>query len=108
MFIANNPYFSHPSALNNEKIKFLKELSECNSTKEFYKKIMESKFGPIDYFILEPCDENETEFLFDTAELEYYPERMTIKIYFKAELFESESYFERHRIKGEIVYKTVY
>ena len=108
LFIVNNPHLSHPSSLNNERIRFLKELSECDSAKEFYKKIMESKFGPIDYFILEPCGENETEYLFDTAELEYYPERMTIKVYFNAELFESESYFERSKSKGIIIYKTIY
>ena len=107
LFIVNNPHLSHPSSLNNERIRFLKELSECDSAKEFYKKIMESKFGPIDYFILEPCDENATEFLFDTAELEYYPNRMTVKIYFQADLFDS-SYFEEEKIKGEIIYKTVY
>ncbi len=107
LFIVNNPHIGHPSSLNNERIKFLKELSESDSAKEFYKKIMESKFGPIDYFILEPCDENATEFLFDTAELEYYPNRMTVKIYFQADLFDS-SYFEEEKIKGEIIYKTVY
>ena len=108
LFIANNPHFSHPSALNNERINFLEDLSECESSKEFYKKIMESKFGPIDYFILEQCDANATEFLFDTAQIEHYPYRMNVKIYFREELFESESYFERHRIKGEIIYQTVY
>ena len=107
MFIANNLYFSHPSALSNERIKFFKELSEYKSAKEFYKKVMESKFALIDYFILESCDENETEFLFDTAELEYYPERMTVKISFQAGLFDS-SYFEKEKIKAEIIYKTIY
>jgi len=108
LFVVYNAHFSHPSSLNNERVKFLKELSECKSSKEFYDMIMNSKFGPIDYFILEPCDDNATEFLFDTAQLEYYPERWDVKIYFQAELFESESYFERHKIKGEIIYRTIY
>ena len=108
LFIVHNAHFSHPSALNNERIKFLKELSECDSSKEFYDKIMENKFGPIDYFILEPADENATEYIFDTAELEYFPERWNVKIYFKAELFESRSYFERRKIEGVIIYKTIY
>jgi len=107
LFIVHNSHFSHPSALNNERIKFLKDLSECKTSKEFYEKIMRSKFGPIDYFILEPCDDNATEFLFDTAELEYYPERMSVKIYFKAKLFD-DSYFDKRKIKGEIIYKTIY
>lgn len=108
LFIVHNAHFSHPSALNNERAKFLKELSECKSSKEFYDKIMNSKFGPIDYFILEPCDDNATEFLFDTAQLEYFPERWDVKIYFREELFESSSYFERYKIKGEIIYRTIY
>jgi len=108
LFIVHNAHFSHPSAENNERIKFLEELSDCKSSKEFHKKIMESKFGPIDYFVLEPCDDNATEFLFDTAQIEHYPHRSDVKIYFKAELFESSSYFERRKIKGEIIYKTIY
>jgi galactan 5-O-arabinofuranosyltransferase len=108
LFIVHNAHFSHPSALNNERAKFLKELSECKSSKEFYEKIMNNKFGPIDYFILEPCDDNATEFLFDTAQLEYFPERWDVKIYFREELFESSSYFERYKIKGEIIYRTIY
>ena len=108
LFIVYNAHFNHPSALNNERIKFLKELAECDSSKEFYEKIISSKYGPIDYFILEPCDDNATEFLFDTAQLEYYPERWDVKIYFREELFESESYFERNKIKGVIIYKTIY
>lgn len=108
LFIVHNAHFNHPSALNNERIKFLKELVECDSSKEFYEKIISSKYGPIDYFILEPCDDNATEFLFDTAQLEYYPERWDVKIYFREELFESESYFKRYKIKGVIIYKTIY
>lgn len=65
---------------------------------------MEHKFVLIDYFILEPCNESNTEFLFDTAELEYYPVRLIIKFYFKAESFESESYFESSKRKGIIIY----
>jgi len=108
LFVVHNAHFSHPSALNNERIKVLKDLSECTSSKEFYEKIMNNKFGPIDYFILEPTNDNATEFLFDTAELEYFPERWNVKIYFSAELFESRSYFERDKIEGVIIYKTIY
>ena len=108
MIIAKNPHFSHHGALNNEWIRILKELSEYDSLKEFYRKIIESKSVLIDYFILEPCIENNTEILFDTAELEYYPVRLTIKIYFKADSFESESYFESSKRKGIIIYKTIY
>jgi len=108
LFISYNVHFSHPSSLNNERIKFLEELSECDSSKECYEKIMTSKFGPIDYFILEPCDDNATEFLFDAAQFEYFPERWDVNIIFKAELFESRSYFERHKIEGVIIYKTIY
>ncbi len=108
LFVVYNTHFSHPSALNNERIKFLKDLSECKSSKEFYDKIMNNKFGPIDYFILEPTNDNETEYLFDTAEIEYYPNRWNVKITFDAELFESSSYFERHKIKEVIIYKTIY
>ncbi|MFX1445365.1 MAG: arabinofuranosyltransferase [Promethearchaeota archaeon] len=108
LFIVANPHFSHPSALNNERIKFLEELSECKSSKEFYKKLMNNKFGPIDYFILEPTNENATEFLFDSAELEYYPRSYSVKIYYSAKLFEDRAYFERYKIQGVIIYKTIY
>ncbi|MFX0072592.1 MAG: arabinofuranosyltransferase, partial [Candidatus Hermodarchaeota archaeon] len=108
LFVVHNAHYGHPSSLNNERLYFLMELSECKSSKEFYNKIMNSKFGPIDYFILEPDDDNATKFVFDAGQMESFPYRSNVKIYFEEDLFESRAYFKKLKIKGEIVFKTVY
>ena len=70
LFLLPNPYFTHPCALYNQRLKFLEELSECETSKEFYEKIMDCKFGPIDYFFLDSV--NSTDFVF-TAPTEEFP-----------------------------------
>ncbi|MFX1383364.1 MAG: arabinofuranosyltransferase [Promethearchaeota archaeon] len=112
LFIVYNPHFSHPSGLNNERIVFLQELADCKDSKEFYQEIMNSKFGIIHYFYLKPCINpiyhNITEYLFDAAELEHFPERLDVKIYFRAELLENNDYFRKITIDDEIIFKTRY
>lgn len=108
LFICHNAHYSHPSALNNERVEFLVELSECDSSKEFYDKIMDGQFGPIDYFFLEPSNENATKFYFDKMEYEKLPDREKVKVTFNAELFENDKYFKKIIIKGKIIYKTRY
>ncbi len=108
MFVVFNSHYSHPSGLNNERVAFLRKIAESKSSKEFYQEIIGSKFGPINYFYLEPCDINATEFVFEAAEIENYPYRMDVKIYFRAELFENTDYFKKRIIDGEIIYETKY
>ena len=66
LFICPYPHFSHPSAMHNQRVKFLIKLAECKTSKEFYEEIMDCKFGPIDYFYLE-TEENSTSFEFSTT-----------------------------------------
>ena len=106
MFVVYKSHYSHPSGLNNERISFLRKISECKSSKEFHQEIMGSKFGPIHYFYLEPTNVNATEFVFEAAETENYPYRMDVKIYFRAELFEDSDHFKKRIIDGEIIYET--
>ena len=107
LFLSPGPYFSHPCSLHNERIKFLEKLSECDSSKEFYKKIMDSKFGPIDFFYLEDVD-NATHFEF-SAQTEDFPEgREFYDIKFKAALFTDRRYFKKYNISGDIIYETIF
>ena len=108
LFIPENSHFSHPSALHNKRVKFLQELADSKNSEEFYESLLDSKFGPIHYFYLEPNNENSTEYLFDTVELDQFPERLNVKIYFRAELFEDSRYFKKLIIDGDIIYKTKY
>ncbi|MFX1394329.1 MAG: arabinofuranosyltransferase [Promethearchaeota archaeon] len=112
LFVVYNPHFSHPSGLNNERVVFLQELSDCKDSKEFYNKIKDSKFGPIHYFylkpVIDPIYHNITEYLFDAAELEHFPERLVVEIYFRAELLENNDYFRKITIGDEIIFKTRY
>jgi len=112
LFIVYNPHFSHPSGLNNERIVFLQKLADCKDSKEVYQEIMSNKFGMIHYFYLKPCIDpvslNVTEYLFDAAQLEHFPERLDVKIYFKAEFFENNDYFRKITIDNEIIFKTRY
>jgi len=112
LFVSENSHFSHPSALYNKRVVFLQELSDCKNSKEFFEGLKKSKFGPIHYFYLEPCVDpiflNITEFLFDAVELEYFPYRLNVKIYFRAELFENSKYFKKIIIDDNIIYKTKY
>jgi len=108
LFIVYNPHFSHPSGLNNERIIFLQELAESKNSKEFYKEIIDNKFGIIHYFYLKPTGINNSEYLFDAGELEHFPERLNVKIYFRAELFENNDYFRKITIDDEIIFKTRY
>jgi len=104
LFLLPNPYFSHPSALYNERFKFLIELSECNNSKEFYELIVDNKFGDIDYFWLEI--NNSSDFVFSAA-IEKFPNgRKYYDIVFKHEMFENEKYFKKIVIEDEIIYKT--
>ncbi len=107
LFLLPNPYYNHPSALYNERVKFLIELSECESSKEFYDKIMDNKFGPIDYFYLD-LEDNSTKLVLQVA-IEKFPDgRDYYDIEFNIELFENENLFERIEIDGELIYKTKY
>ncbi|MFX0186779.1 MAG: arabinofuranosyltransferase [Candidatus Hodarchaeota archaeon] len=112
LFIVYNPHFSHPSALNNERIVFLQELADCKDSKEFYQKMMSSKFGMIHYFYLkphiDPVSLNITEYLFDAAQLEHFPERLEVEIYFRAEFLENNDYFRKITIDDEVIFKTRY
>lgn len=110
LFLLPNPYFSHPSALYNERVKFLIKLSECETSKEFYEEIMDNKFGQIDYFWLdiENSTDISSDFVFGVA-IEEFPEgREYYDIVFKWELFNNPKYFKRHEIDGEIIYETKY
>lgn len=112
LFVVYNPHFSHPSGLNNKRIVFLQELADSKDAKEFYQDMFKSKFGIIHYFYLKPCIDpiynNITEYLFDAAELEHFPDRLEVKIYFRAELFENNDYFKKIIIDDEIIFKTRY
>lgn len=108
LFICHNAHYSHPCALNNERVKFLVDLSKCESSEEFHKKIINNEFGPIDYFYLVPSNENATKFYFDKMEYENSPDREKVKVTFDADLFENEKYFKKIIITGEIIYETKY
>lgn len=108
LFLYPNPYFSHPSALYNERVKFLIKLSECETSKEFYEEFMDSKFEPIDYFWLDIENSSDiySDYVFAFA-IEEFPEgREYYEIIFKWELFNNPKYFKRHEIDGEIIYET--
>ena len=107
LFLLPKPYFNHPSALYNQRIEFLIELSECNSSKEFHKKIINNKFDPIDYFYLDLKD-NSTILRFVIIIEDFPNESYYEKIEFKRELFQDEKYFEEIEIDGEIIYRTKY
>ncbi|MFX1443903.1 MAG: arabinofuranosyltransferase [Promethearchaeota archaeon] len=107
LFLLPNPYYNHPSALYNQRIEFLVELSECDSSKEFYDKIMNNKFGPIDYFYLELKDNN-TKLVLEVA-VENFPEgRDYYEIHFDIGLFKDDRYFEEIQINDVLIYRTKY
>ena len=106
LFLLPNPYFSHPSALYNKRLRFLNELSECESSKEFHDKIIDNEFGPIDFFWLDKND-NSSAYVFK-APIEDFPEGRTYYyIIFKNELFNNPKCFEKIEIDGEIIYETI-
>lgn len=105
LFLLPNPYFSHPSALYNERVKFLVKLADAESPSEFYKMATKNKFDTIDYFWLEPINNN-SEFLLTVA-VEKFPDgRDYYEIIFKKELFENPRYFKKIEIDGEIIFET--
>ena len=107
LFLLPNPYYSHPSALYNERVKFLVELSECNSSKKFHDMIIDNEFGPIDYFYLD-LENNGTELVFDVP-VETYPEgREYYEIVFKIHLFQDDDLFKEIKIDGVLIYRTKY
>lgn len=107
LYLLPNPYYSHPSALYNQRIEMLIELSECETPKEFHKKIFNNKFGPIDYFYLD-LENNGTKLVLDVA-IEKFPEaREYYEIEFKIELFQDNDLFEEIIIDGELIYRTKY
>lgn len=107
LFIFPNPYFSHPSALYNERVEFLVKLSESKSSRELFKEAIDNKFDVIDYFWLEPINNN-SEFLLTVA-VEKFPEgRDYYEIVFKKELFENPNYFKKIEIDGDIIFETKY
>ena len=107
LFLLPNPYFTHPSALYNKRIKFLVDLSESETSKEFYDKILDNEFSPIDFFWLDEND-NSTGFVF-TVPVDDFPDGRTYyDINFRNELFNDPEYFEKIVIDGEIIYETKY
>jgi len=106
LFICPYPHFSHPSALHNQRVKFLIELSECDDSNEFYDMITDSKFGPIDYFYLQ-TKENSTDFKISVMYDKFLDEQ-TVDITFKRVLFENDRLFKEINIDGEIIYETKY
>lgn len=105
-FILPNPYFSHPSSLYNERVKFLIKLSENNNSKEFHEDIMDNEFDIIDFFWLDM--DNVSNFVF-TVPVDHFPEnRKYYDITFKSYLFANEKYFKKHEIDGEIIFETKY
>ena len=107
LFLLPNPYYSHPSALYNERVEFLVELSECESPKKFHDKIMNNRFGPIDYFYLD-LEDNSSKLVFEVA-IEKFPEgREYYEIEFKIELFQDEDLFEEIVIDDVVIYETKY
>ena len=107
LFLLPNPYFTHPSALYNERFKFLVDLSESESSKEFHDKIINCEFGPIDFFWLDE-NENSSAFVF-IAPIDDFPEGRTYyDIIFRNELFDDPKYFEKIEINGDIIYETIY
>ena len=105
LFILPNPYANHPSALYEERVKFLVELSECKSSKSFYEKVIDNKFDQIDYFYLD-YNNDSSKFIFTVA-IEIFPEgREYYDIEFDESLFTNEKYFKKIVIDGEIIFKT--
>ena len=107
LFLLPHPYFNHPSALYNERVKFLIELTECETSKECYEKIINNKFDPIHYIYLE-LEDNNTHLTLDIS-IDNFPEgREYYEIEFNIYLFQDEEYFEEIEINGEIIYRTKY
>jgi hypothetical protein len=107
LFLLPNPYYSHPSALYNERVKFLVKLSECDDSEEFYDLIMNNEFGPIDYFYLD-LEDNSTKLVLEVA-IEKFPEgRDHYDIEFDIQLFQDDKYFKEIIIDEELIYKTKY
>ncbi|MFX1383552.1 MAG: arabinofuranosyltransferase [Promethearchaeota archaeon] len=106
LFLLPNPYFTHPSALYNERVKFLEDLADCKSSREFYEKVIDNKFDIIDYFWLDT--DNNTDFVFEFA-IENFPEgRDYYELTFNKELFENTRYFKKHIIDDDIIFETRY
>jgi len=106
LFISPYIHFSHPSALHNQRAEFLLDLSKCKTSKEFYNKLVDSKFGPIDFFYLKP-KENSTAFEILVRYGDEY-EQKEITLTFSSVLFKDPHLFEEIIISNEIIYKTVY
>jgi len=107
LFLLPNPYYSHPSSLYNERVKFLVELSECESPEAFHKKVVKNSFEPIDYFFLK-FENNYTVLVFKVA-VETFPEgRDYYEIKFDRALFQDPDLFKEIIIEDKIIYKTKY
>ncbi len=107
LFLLPNPYYSHPSSLYDERVKFLVELSECETPKAFHKKVVNNPFEPIDYFFLD-LENNHTVLVFKVA-VERFPDgRDYYEIKFDRILFQDPDLFKEIVIEGKIIYKTKY
>jgi len=103
LFISPYLHFSHPCSFHNQRVKFLVKLSECDTSEEFYDKIMDCEFGPIDFFYLE-LKENSTKFeLLVEYGKEYDVKRVTIT--FDMILFKDPRYFKEIIIDDNIIYE---
>ena len=107
VFLLPNPYYSHPSAQYNRRVEFLIELSKSDTSKEFYDKIINNEYGPIDYFYLD-LEDNNTKLVLDVAAETYPHGREYFEIEFDVELFKDEDYFEEIIIDEKLIYRTKY
>ncbi len=103
LFISPYLHFSHPSSYHNQRVKFLVKLSECDTSKEFYDKIMDCEFGPINFFYLE-LKENSTKFELSVLYGKEYDVK-EVTITFDLALFEDQRYFKEIIIDDNIIYE---
>ena len=106
-FLLPIPYYSHPSSLYNERVRFLVELSECEDSKSFHKKVTKNEFEPIDYFFLD-FEKNDTILVFEVAIERFIEGREYYEIKFDRTLFQDPDLFEEITIEDKIIYETIY
>ncbi|MFX0139252.1 MAG: arabinofuranosyltransferase [Candidatus Hodarchaeota archaeon] len=97
------PFYSHPSALYNERLKFLEELSECEDSKSFHDELEDNDFGSIDYIFLRI--ENASKLVMDVL-IERFPRRYKIvQIKFDLQLVEDPLYFKKIVVEDVTFYE---
>jgi hypothetical protein len=106
LFLCPVPHFSHPSALHNERVDFLRELAKCKTSESFYLKVINCKYDIIDYFFLKSRD-NYTTFQI-TVWHDEFRNTKGYDILFNRSLFQNYEYFEEFIIEDYVIYKTNY